>query len=632
MKTKYLLLFLFIYFSALSQDNYNVSKIEQDFIDNAYTVINENIVDLQIFSIDKYTIKTRKVVTVFSEKGLSSLDFSEIYGRSNKIKQIQVTQLDAQGKIVKVFKQKDFKDYSLSQGMAITDIRVLTFEFRPVQYPVIFIYESEIESRNTAFLPKWQPIQYFSESILLSTFSIENSSGIVSTPLLYNPDFTKITKVDQGNKVTYTLKDFKAVTSESNMPSSNKLLPSVVVTLGQVSLEGIKGEFTNWEQLGNWYYHNFIKGTEALTPETIKKVNELTANFTDDMAKAKVLYEYMQSHTRYISVQLGVGGWKPMLANDVKRLNYGDCKGLSNYYRALLKVVGIESYPVVVYGSSSSIDIREESVCLQGNHMIIAIPLKQGGYQWVECTNNQLPFGYIAGFTDDRQVLVVKENDSEIVKTKAYTRDESTQISKGIYSLKVNGDIEVALDITSKGGQFDNRVEMYYANSRDREKYYKQRFSSFNINEFKEINLSIDNNTTSFDEKFSFTGAKYATKLGNRLVFSINGWNVSNSNLSNSKNRKQPLYISSSWKDEDVVELEIPEGYVVDNLPENVNLNTKYGDYKVTYQVRDQKIYYTRLSSANEGLFTVEDYDLYRKYKEEIQKNDQAKIVLKLNQ
>ena len=58
-------------------------------------------------------------------------------------------------------------------------------------------------------------------------------------------------------------------------------------------------------------------------------------NETDPIEKAKIVYKYMQEKTRYISVQVGIGGFKPMLAKDVDRLGYGDCKALSNYTKAL---------------------------------------------------------------------------------------------------------------------------------------------------------------------------------------------------------------------------------------------------------------------------------------------------------
>jgi transglutaminase-like putative cysteine protease len=44
--------------------------------------------------------------------------------------------------------------------------------------------------------------------------------------------------------------------------------------------------------------------------------------------KAKKIYQYLQNKTRYISVQIGIGGFQPVTAADVDRLGYGDCKGI----------------------------------------------------------------------------------------------------------------------------------------------------------------------------------------------------------------------------------------------------------------------------------------------------------------
>jgi len=90
--------------------------------------------------------------------------------------------------------------------------------------------------------------------------------------------------------------------------------------------------------------------------------------------KAKAIYEYVQNNTRYISVQIGLGGWKPISAKEVDDKKYGDCKGLTNYTKALLNLVDIESNYCVVYSGSEIQDISEDFTSMQGNHVILNIP------------------------------------------------------------------------------------------------------------------------------------------------------------------------------------------------------------------------------------------------------------------
>mgnify|MGYP001126063175 FL=1 len=97
---------------------------------------------------------------------------------------------------------------------------------------------------------------------------------------------------------------------------------------------------------------------------------------------------------RYISVQIGIGGWKPISAEEVDENKYGDCKGLTNYTKALLRTVGIESNYCVVSAGSEIKDISEDFPSMQGNHVILNIPQEGKSDLWLECTSQDTPFNF----------------------------------------------------------------------------------------------------------------------------------------------------------------------------------------------------------------------------------------------
>ena len=115
--------------------------------------------------------------------------------------------------------------------------------------------------------------------------------------------------------------------------------------------------------------YQLIKGRDVLPEEVKKKVHELTDN-KGDKEKISVLYDFLQKNTRYISIQLGIGGWQPFEASYVAEKKYGDCKALSNYMIALLKEAGITGKYVEIYGGKSPPPFIEDFPFYKFNNVI----------------------------------------------------------------------------------------------------------------------------------------------------------------------------------------------------------------------------------------------------------------------
>ena len=131
-----------------------------------------------------------------------------------------------------------------------------------------------------------------------------------------------------------------------------------------------------------------IKGRDIIDEATKLKVLDLVKDATSSLEKAKIVYQFMQNKTRYISVQVGIGGWEPIAADKVDKVGYGDCKGLTNYTKALLDVVGVTSYYTVVYAQEKR-DLDTNFASIQGNHVILNIPRKKKDI-WLECTSQTI--------------------------------------------------------------------------------------------------------------------------------------------------------------------------------------------------------------------------------------------------
>jgi len=630
MKLNYLFAFLFCTGVIIGQqNNYPIFTIPKELTENANACVRFNEKILEVKSRNSLVIKEHRVLTVFNKLGDRHQENYAYYDNVTKIKKLEVVVFDAVGKEIKKFKKKDFSDTSVSDGSgSVTDTRRLILDFTPIQYPYTIVFTSELETDNTAFLPYWYPLDNYHLSVENSKYSITYPPELGFRSKESNFDFCTIEKKETEGFLQFEAKNIQAIKPEEYAPSFKVFLPNAMFSLNKFHLEGVDGEADSWESFGKWMYGSLLVGTDELTEETQQKIVAYVGNLTDPIEKAKKVFQYVQDNTRYVSIQLGIGGWKPMKVKDVDRLGYGDCKALTNYARALLKAVGVPSYYSVIYLDSDLMSIDENFVSMQGNHVTLAIP-NGNELCWAECTSQTVPFNFQALSTDNRNALIVNEHGGKIVKTIVYNPEGNTQITKAKAILSDAGSLSLSFHRKSEGTQY--RFKSYLDTETDAEKrnHYKSEFSY--INDLNIENLKINNNKQSivFEEEIEVSASKYVQKTGNRLFFPINLTNRNNKVPSKHRDRIAPFQISRGYYDEDEIEIEFPEGYTIEAQPNNEEIETRFGSYKTNYNLTEKGIIYKRIYLLNSGMYEKEDYESFRKFVEQVVQNDQAKIVLK---
>lgn len=631
MRTCLLALLLFSSLLASAQkDNYNFRLISDSLKINANSVVRNQKLDITILSQRKMNIKKLRIVTILNELGLSAIDAQQNYNKSTNLKNIEAIILDANGKEIKKYKQKDFKDVTSADGSTLfSDSRYIYLDYTPTSYPFTVIYTSEIETSNTAFIPQWFPIGNYYSSIENASVSISYPADLGFKKLEFNfKDYNVKTIQDTAGQLSYSISNISAVKSETYSPYDLAIFPRVMMSLTKFHLEGVDGEASTWSEFGKWYSEKVLEGTTALPTETVAFIKKLVGAEKDPIEKAKIIYNYVQQKSRYVSIQVGIGGWKPMLANDVDHLGYGDCKALSNYTRALLKEVGVESYNTLLFRSEEKININKDIVAMQGNHMILAIPTNNH-YVWLECTSQDDPFGYLGTTTDDRDVLVVKPNGSEIVRTQNYLDRENSQISTSNFEISGDGSIKGLTQIESKGSQYAHKVSLEKYIPVETERFYKNYWS--NISNLHLLETKFENNKKEIKsiETVSLSGQGYAKSSGNSLIFAVNAFNMYQKNVRRVRSRKMPFEIERGFFDQDETLVKLPADYTIEFLPAAVEFTSKFGSYKSeVVKTADNNLIYKRTLHVYRGLFPKEEFEDYRQFFENVSRNDNAKIIV----
>lgn len=623
------LLFIIAAPKSFSQDfDFNVSEIPENLKEDTNSIIRFRNISIEIESQKQMTIKIETAITIYNELADDFSDLTVYFDKSTQIGSIKAYVFDEKGKEIKKIKKSDLNEYSASGTALYSDSRVLHYDYIPVIYPYTISYSYEIKTSNTAFIRPWMPVQDYSQSVQSSNYSLIYPSELLLRKKEENLEGYEVDAKEEKGLITYKVENIEAIEKEPSAPSFGDFIPKVRFGISKFNLEGINGEANNWKEFGKWYYENLLEDTFDLPESTKQQVIALTSNTDDSIEKAKIIYNYVQDKVRYISVQVGIGGYKPMLASEVDKLGYGDCKALSNYTMRLLNAVGVKSNYAVIYGDRDKRDIGDEFLSVQGNHVVLNIPTEDGDL-WLECTSQKTPFADSGDFTDDRNALVITPEGGEIKRTRVYNDKENHQKIIGKYVLDNLGHIKAGIDMVCSGTQFDNHIFYEGRTTKELDKLYKEFWDNINNIIIQNIDVKNNKNKGEFVEEVTFSAENYGVITGDRMIFPVNAFNVVSAVPKRMRNRQLPIEVDRGFYDVDEVEVELPEAYKIESISKNITIDNEYGMYKLTMNVvSENTIRYKRELLLKSGNYPKESYEGYRNFWKSISKFDKSKIVL----
>ena len=436
-----------------------------------------------------------------------------------------------------------------------------------------------------------------------------------------------ITSEKSKNISTWTVKALPAITSEIYGPLWHEMTTMVIYGPTDFQMDEYKGNMMSWQDFGK-FVHALKEGRDVL-PENVKqKVHQLTDGVSDVKTKIALLYDYLQKNTRYISIQLGIGGWQPFDAKFVAAKAYGDCKALTNYMYSLLKEAGLKSYYALIRAGANGGYITGDFPSQQFNHVILNVPVANDTI-WLECTSQTLPAGYLSDFTCNRLALLVDEDGGKLVRTPRYGLNENTAIRKVMAKLDEDGTLQVKAFTNYTAMQQDEIHGLINNLSNEKVKKILEEdldFATYAINSFdyKEHRSELP----VIDESLDISVSNYANISGRRLFIIPNVMTRSHRKLSKEETRKYDIVLNYEYRDIDSVEITIPEGYTVESTPADVSLQSPFGKYSITSTLKENKITCYRVMEQYSGHFPASSYNNMVDYYETIYKADRGRMVL----
>lgn len=630
-KTLLIYIFLFIAlctYAANEEPKWNTKLIPDSLTRNADAVKRENNATFEYTSLQsgKYTEFT--AITILNEKGKQYANFHYSGDKYRTLSSFSGKVCDASGKIISKMKKSDVQSSEYSQYLATDNLNYF-YNCEPPTYPCTVIYEYEIAFKNgiTTF-PPFVPQPDSEISVQSASFLLQvpsNSKVLVKNFNLAPP--VKGTKSNNMDTYLWTANNLKAFETEAYMPGAYTFLPIAFARPQQFIYDGIPGEITDWRSMGKWV-SSLMKDRQILTDAAKANIRTLTANAATDREKVKILYDYLGKTTRYEAILLGIGGYQPMPSAEVCRVGFGDCKALSNYLKAMLQSLGIPANYAIIKADEEQKDVFEDYANFyQFNHAILQVPLKDETL-WLECTNTEVPFGFVHNSIAGHQALVLTDDGGKLMRLPDYP--DSLNVDKYVSEIRVIEGGEATAQTTN-----DNMVKVY----NDFRWFPKAKYSD-QIDKLRK-NIALPNATIT---KMTFTEDKsplpniqvnyewetplYGTKTGNRIFMPVNPLRKPGNSMKKGE-RHFDIKISDGNVDEDVLTIIIPEGFTVEAMPSPVNYTSPFGTFTSTAKVEGNKITVHQKLLQKSGHWKASQYPEMLAFMDKINAAYRGKIIIR---
>lgn len=602
----------------------------QDVANGANSVIAEARTEVICKSMTQSTERENRTITVFNREGLDAAQFFCGCDMFRSLQKFTGEILDASGRTVRKIKKSELLKSEYSSSLA-TDDYFYYYECNYPSFPFTVKYVWEVKCSNgligySTFMPQTD----FDQGVEKATYRIELPAEQPCRYRAINADEGRIkVKESTGGEgqqvIEATATRLSLIAEEPFGPTFSELFPRVYFAPSSFHFDKSEGDMSTWQKYGEWQY-KLLEGRDQLSEPFRHKLQEITANCRTEREKVKAIYDYLAKTTRYVSIQLGIGGLQPIAAADVCQTGFGDCKGLSNYARAMLKAVGIPSTYTVISTTNERL-LPDFSSANQMNHVILQVPLPQDTL-WLECTNPQLPFGYVHEDIAGHDALLIEPIGGKIYRLPTYPDSLNTQFITANITLSATAEAKIEVNEVSRLFQYEDEAGIVYLEPNKQKDRIRSDINlsqadilRLQITECKEANPSI-----TFD--YTVATRQYGHKTGNRLFIPVNVFRKGFSVPPLTK-RTYPIHIDYGYLDADSIRIHIPDGFTIEGLPRPTDLKSKFGSFHSSIQAEGNEILVIHRLFMRKGIYNPEEYAEFLNFRKQVAGQYNGKVILR---
>ena len=478
---------------------------------------------------------------------------------------------------------------------------------------------------------------------LFSRYSLNLPAGWKASSITFNA--AEVKPQISGTNYVWELRNLAPIPPEPMSPAVNNIAPRIAVNYSpENNSQAVNRAFADWSDVSRWA--TGLHDSQVVIDDAVAgKARELTVNSKTELEKIRAIGSYVQN-LQYISIDIGVGygnGYRPRSSTLVLSRGYGDCKDKANLMRAMLKTLKIEAYPIAIFSGDPKFVRAEWASPRQFNHCIIAVKVsdetktptiindaKLGRLLIFDATDSYTPVGDLPDYLQGSMALIIAGDNGGLAKMPV-TPPESDLLERNIEAtLSETGAIKGKIRERANGQTSTVfRREQRELSASD----YKKAIEGWLTRgatgaQLVNITSKDRQSEAGFDLDVEFSASSYGQLMQNRLlVFKPVIVGRRNGIVLTEPKRSHPIELDSNAMKETII-FNLPLGFTVDEMPDAVNLETAFGKYTTTYEVKDGKLIFSRSLTTNRTNIPADKYNSVKDFYSKILAAEQSPVVL----
>ncbi len=399
-----------------------------------------------------------------------------------------------------------------------------------------------------------------------------------------------------------------------------------------------------WQGIGEWYAA-LSQDRLVASPDIAAKAAELTAGKLDFYNRAEAIGDFVQGKIRYFAIEMGIGGYQPHPAEAIFHGRYGDCKDKATLLSAMYASVGIHSALLMVDTERGVVDPKAPSIV--GNHMVGAIEIPAGyespkmhsvvtaktgkRYLIFDPTWEQTPFGQLEDNLQGSYGVLVEGAASQVIELPVMSPDLNTVKRTANLQLSTDGALKGMVTESRFGDLAERSRRVFLHEDASKQQQFVDgsvagdlmaaTVTGLTVRNADELNKAL---TTSFDlHADHFANATGPLLMVRPRVLGSYGLPVDR------EPRVVPIDLHETMQGTDQFDIELPEGYAVDELPEPVKEDLDFASYQSSTELRGHTLHYSRTFTLRETTLPADRYPDVQHLASIIAADEDSRAVLK---